>query len=151
MLVKSQLELALDFWGVRHMAAGDALCELLDTCFPHWPFKDELASAVPAEHSRLCLNGNEVLYLWREETIVENHERCQSAEFLQVGTLLDGGTLAIPTTQSKFIGIGSFSVELCGRNNWTRLRRKDFRTFPFSYQQYLLEVVSTPDLRYLCS
>lgn len=72
-----------------------------------------------------------------------------SSRYLTVGSLPDGSTLAIDTQdQEEPFRIGSFSLELCGEDNWRVLEPLRDRAFPFSYPAYLEYLRGDPAIEY---
>jgi hypothetical protein len=146
----SSLRDALSVWTLSFGAASAEFIAKLAVRFPDWSCLKEFCTCLP--ESQLTLEVGERTYgwLWPESWISGCMDDNGSSRYLTVGSLADGSTLALDTQdQEDPFRIGTFSLELCGEDNWSVLEPSRYRAFPFSYPSYLEYLRGEPEIKYL--
>lgn len=141
----------LSKWTSETTTASAAFVSKLTRSFPHWSCLDDFCACVPKTQVTLESTGRTYGWLWPEEWISGNMDDNRSSRYLGIGSLADGSWLALDTQDKEDpFRIGTFSVDLCGEDNWTVLEPSRYRVFPFSYAAYLEYLRGSPEMEYLC-
>jgi hypothetical protein len=144
------LQQALSVWTSSFGASSGEFCAKLTSRFPGWPHLGEFCRNVPKNPVTMEADGSTYGWLWNEVSLSKHMDENNSSRYLTVGTLPDGSSLAIDTQDEEDpFRIGSFSVDLCGEDNWTVLEPSRYRAFPFSYPEYLEYLRGNPHRNYL--